>query len=242
MNDLVSFGYLHPGHLANCFSESVADMMMHDLVGARRMTSHAFGKMGKECGANGIVEGRNRLANAVVSESDADWLLMIDSDMGFDGDTLERLLASADRNERPVVGGLCFASKSDGKGPMFARRYKMTPTIYDFYEDDDKVGFVARMNYERDTLQECGATGAACILIHRTVLEAVRDKYGPVWFNPITHPKGQTVFGEDMSFCVRVAACGFPLWVDSSVKTTHDKGFVFLDEEMFDRQQSLLAA
>ena len=114
---------------------------------------------------------------------------------------------------------------------------ELDKTVYDFREEDDRVGFVPRMSYTRDTLQECSATGAACTLIHRTVLEGIRDKFGPVWFDPITHPKGPTTFGEDLSFCVRVAALGLPLYVDTSVKTTHDKGGVFLDEETFDVQQ-----
>lgn len=238
MTGQVTVGFLHPGSYAACFAESLSDLFLHDLTGEQRMVSHAHGKMGKECGANGIVSGRNTLARAMVEESAAEWLFMVDSDMGFAPDTVERLVASADPVERPVVGALCFAMKSDGKGPMFARRYRMTPTIYDFHETDTQVGFVARMNYQRDALQECAGTGAACTLIHRSVLRAVHAKYGPEWYDPITHPKGPTVFGEDLSFCVRVAACGFPLWVDSSVKTTHDKGFVFLDEETFDAQQS----
>ena len=237
MTALVSVGFLHPGHYSACFAESLSDLITADLLGEQRIVSHPFGKMGKECGANGIVSGRNALARAVVDESEADWLFMVDSDMGFAADTVERLIAVADPVERPVVGALCFAMKSDGKGPMFARRYRMVPTIYDLRETDTEVGFVSRMGYQRDTFQECAATGAACTLIHRTVLEQVRDKYGPVWFDPITHPKGSTTFGEDLSFCVRVAALGHPLWVDSSVKTTHDKGFVFLDEETFDIQQ-----
>jgi hypothetical protein len=76
------------------------------------------------------------------------------------------------------------------------------------------------------------------VLIHRNALQAVRDKYGPTWFDPITHPTGPTTFSEDLSFCVRVAGCDMPLYVDTSVKTTHDKGGVFLDEAFFDHQEA----
>jgi len=237
----VSFAFIHPGHQSHCFAQSKQRLMMFDAMESGRML-HGKGEMSKECGSNGIVAGRNTLTKALLDESDAEWLFMVDADMGFAHDALERLIASADPVERPVVGALCFALKSDDAHDMlartaYARRYRMTPTIYDFIEDDGRVGWLARMNYERDALTQCGATGAACTLVHRRVLEAIRAKYGDTWFDPITHPKGPTTFGEDMSFCVRVAACDFPLWVDTSIKTTHDKGGVFLDEHTFDLQE-----
>jgi hypothetical protein len=235
---LLTVGYLHPGHLANCFAESLTDLLLADLAGRQRIMSHRFGKMAKECGSAGIVAGRNQIARAVLEESEADWLLFVDSDMGFAPDTAERLIATAHPTERPVVGGLCFAHKPDGKASHYGMRYRATPTLYDWYEDDERVGFVPRMAYERDKLQAVSATGAALVLIHRNALQAVRDKYGPTWFDPITHPTGPTTFSEDLSFCVRVAGCDMPLYVDTSIKTTHDKGGVFLDEAFFDHQEA----
>ena len=94
---------------------------------------------------------------------------MVDSDMGFAHDTVEQLVAAADPVERPVVGGLAFAYKTDGKTSFYGTRYRCTPTIYDFVELEDKVGFVPRMAYERDALLQCSGTGGACVLIHPPV-------------------------------------------------------------------------
>ena len=234
---LVSVGFLHPGHYAACFAESLQDLMFVDMTGNQRVISHAFGKMGKSCGSGGIVAGRNQLAKVMCDESPAEWLFMVDSDMGFAPDTLERLIAAADPIERPVVGGLCFAHKTDGKAEFYGVRYRACPTLYDFVDLPDKVGFAPRLDYPRNELVAVSATGGACVLIHRTVLESVRAKYGDVWFDAITHPKGPTVFSEDLSFCIRVAGCGFPLYVHTGIKTTHDKGGVFLDEAFYDDQQ-----
>jgi len=233
---LVSVGFLHPGHLAACFSESLQDLLFHDAFGAQRVISHTFGKMGKSCGAGGIVAGRNQLARVVIDESESEWLLMVDSDMGFEHDLLERLIEAADPKARPVVGALCFAQKTAGKASGYGVRYRACPTLYDFIEQDDIVGFAPRLTYERDTLQVVSATGAACVLIHRSVLEGVRAKYGDVWFDQITHPKGPTTFSEDLSFCIRVAGAGFPLHVHTGIKTGHDKGGVYLDEDFYDTQ------
>lgn len=238
----VSVGFLHPGHYAACFAESLQDLLFHDLAGEQRIVSHTHGKLGKECGSGAIVSGRNTLARVMCDESPAEWLFMVDSDMGFAPDTVERLIAAADPLERPVVGGLAFAHKTDGKAEFHGIRYRACPTLYDFVDLPDKVGFAPRLDYPRDVLVPVGATGGACLLIHRTVLERIRERYGDVWFDPITHPKGPTVFSEDLSFCVRVAGVGVPMFVHTGIKTTHDKGGVFLDEEFFDRQQASLAA
>jgi hypothetical protein len=112
------------------------------------------------------------------------------------------------------------------------------PTLYDFVETDDEAGFVARMSYERDAVSDVGATGSACLVVHRDVLKAVRAKYGEHWYDPVPHPKTRNGFSEDLSFCVRVAAVGHRVAVDTSVKTTHYKHGVYLDEETFDAQEA----
>lgn len=233
---LVTFGFIHPGVWSSCFANSVLDLMLSDLAGPRRIVGHRFGLVNKETGAAQIHNGRNTLARIVCDESEAEWLFMVDADMGFATDTLERLIASADPAQRPVVGALAFAQKSDGVGDFYARRYRCTPTVYRAGETSDAIGFVPWFDYPRDALVEVDATGAACILIHRTALETVRDAHGDHWFHPVE--VNGTEFGEDMSFCIRLASVDVPIFVDTSVKTTHDKGGVFFDEDTYDIQES----
>jgi hypothetical protein len=98
--------------------------------------------------------------------------------------------------------------------------------------------FSPRLDYERNAVVECGATGSACVLVHRKVFEAVAAQWGDgSWYRQITHPKAGNTFGEDLSFCIRARACGFSVCVDTAVKTTHDKSWAFLDEAYFDAQQ-----
>lgn len=236
----VTVGFLHPGEYAACFANSLIDLLMVDLLHGEGRMAHAHGRLGNEVGANQIITGRNELARATLDGTGSEWLFMVDSDMGFAPDTVERLIASADPDTRPVVGGLAFACKGDGNGDYGARRYRATPTVYRMYETDTEIGFVPTFDYPRNTLIEVDATGAACVLVHRSALQAIRDNYGDCWFDAITLPKGKngrTTFGEDLAFCLRLKACGIPVFVDTSVKTTHDKGGVFLDEEFYDLQQ-----
>ena len=232
----VSVGFLHPGHYSACFAESLNDLLFYDAAVNQRIVGHGYGKLGKECGSGGIVDGRNKIAEIVLDESEADWLFFIDSDMGFAPNTVDKLVESAHAIDRPVMGGLAFAHKTNGKASLYGTRYRAQPTLYDWYEDDERAGFVPRFEYERDAVSQVGATGAACILIHRRVLEAIRAKYGDVWFDQIRHPKGPHL-SEDLAFCVRASACDFPLHVNTAVKTTHDKGGVFYDEAFYDAQR-----
>lgn len=237
-HDLVSIGYLHPGHLATCFAESLQDVILCDITGPQRIVSHPFGKIAKECGSGGIVDGRNLLAKTMCDESEADWLFMVDSDMGFAHDTIERLIEVADPDHTPIVGGLAFAHKTDGKGDFYGIRYRAQPTLYTFAETDEKVGVTPRLDYPRDELVKVDATGGACVLIHRSVFVRMRERYGDSWFDPITLPKGPTRFSEDLSFFLRCGFLDIPVHVHTGIKTTHDKGGVYLDEEFYDRQRA----
>jgi len=234
--------HLSPGEWSACFGASLIDLLFYDVAHNKRVVSHQFGHMHKEAGADNIYAARNKCCQVMLDETQAEWLWFVDSDMGFAPDTVDALVRSADPASRPVVGGLAFALKSDGVGPMFARRYRAQPTIYLMAEVDDEVGFTPMFDYPPDSVFPVDGTGAACLLIHRTALQSVRDKCGDTWFDHVPKPKGAGKFGEDLSFCIRLKSCDIPMHVDTGVKTTHDKGGVFLDEDTYRLQQAFRAA
>lgn len=238
--DTVSVGFIHPGEWSAAFGNSLLDLIVADVAGPQRIVSHRFGLLQKNCGSGQLVESRNYVTQRFLDDSEADWLFMIDTDMGFDADTVERLLEVASEDERPIVGGLCFAMKSAGVGPRYASRYRATPTIYMMARDGDEVGFAPILEYPDDKLVHVDATGAACLLVHRSVFSRIRDEWGDVWFDKLTKPGTRSTFGEDLSFCMRAKALDIPMFVHTGVKTTHDKGGVFLDEDTYQLQQAML--
>lgn len=181
------------------------------------------GYLAEESPSGMIAWGRNGIVKAFLS-GEADWLFMVDSDMGFEADTVDRLLQSADQNERPIVGGLAFGQLAikDSKGPLGDLRYRVIPTIYRYVSGTPPKTTPVE-DYPRDAIVECDATGAACLLIHRRVLEAMRDKFpAPMrWFDNMV--LDGRYFGEDITFCLRAKSLGFPIYVDTSVKTSHRK-------------------
>lgn len=237
----VVVGFLDGGTWSACFGLSYRDLLLWDMLGSNRIIREGGKELRQVCGTGGIVAGRNRVAADFLDNTDGEWLWFVDTDMGFAQDTVDRLISYADRNTSPVVGALCFKQTRQAKGDHFAERYLIQPTLYEYVELETEVGFRPMMSYPRDQLVRVAATGAACILIHRRVLEKVRAANGDTWFTEIVHPTGlhgkPRTFGEDMSFCVRCQALDIPVKVATQVKTTHDKGGVFLDEDTFDRQQ-----
>lgn len=231
---------------AACFGLSWADLLLYDQAQSNRIIRPGGQFLRKVAGTMGVAAGRNEAAAHFLAHTDGEWLFMVDTDMGFAPDTVDRLVASAEANGVRVLGALCFAQKLDTdleQGPYHAVRYRIQPTLYGYTEvqDTGERGFRAMTKYRRDAFQHVAATGAACVLIHREALEAV----GPEPFMPITDPTGggngtPRSFSEDLSFCIRVQAAGLEMGVDTSIKTTHYKGGIFLDEVAYAMQQETL--
>jgi len=197
-------------------------------------------------GTGGLIEARNQAVHEFLEDYTADWLLWLDTDMGFQPDALELLLEAADPVERPIVGGLCFAQREDDPDGMGGWRTQPTPTIYDWITLDGQSGYAVRWDYPIDTVTQCHATGSACVLIHRSVLEKMRDAFTdgtirPAWYDRLPNPSTKQLFSEDLSFCARAGALGFPVFVDTRVKTSHYKN-MWVAEEDYIRQRYVQAA
>jgi hypothetical protein len=238
-------GFVDGNEWAACFGLSWADLLLHDQANSQRIIRPGGQFVRKVAGTMGVAAGRNEIAAHFLAHTDAEWLWMVDTDMGFAPDTVDRMVASAEANSVPVLGALCFAQKLDPDvrpGDFHAARYRLAPTLYAYLErPNGERGFQSITKYKRDTFQHVAGTGAACVLIHREALEAV----GPEPFMPVTDPLAggngtPRTFSEDLSFCIRAQAAGLELGVDTSIKTTHYKGGIFLDETTFAMQQETL--
>ncbi len=234
--------FLDPGSWSACFGLSYTDLLIRDVMTSRRIIREGGKHLRYFTQSGGIVGSRNNSARDFLDRTDGEYLWLIDTDMGFAADTVDRLVESAERTrEVKVIVGLAFALKrAKPTGDMlYGEHFNVIPTLYDFQESDGETGFMPTMDYPRNEVVQVSGTGAACLLIHFSALEEVRRKYGDTYFDQITLPHGDRgkprTFGEDLSFCMRLIACGIPVFVDTSVKTTHEKGGIYLDEPTYDR-------
>jgi hypothetical protein len=192
-----------------------------------------------KCGTDGLADARNKVVQAFLREHQAEWLFWTDTDMGFAADTVDRLLDAADPVERPVVGGLCFTQREEKSDGMGGWRCLATPTVFDWKVlPDGAMGFSVRWKYPPDTLIRVAGTGAACVLIHRSVFERIEETYGPHWYDRVPNTTMGQVVSEDLSMCLRAGALNIPMYVHTGVKTTHQK-LLWLGEDDYFGQVTL---
>jgi GT2 family glycosyltransferase len=221
----VVIGFLHPGMVSAYFTTSLVQMLLYD-----QGTSRTVVGMLQEWSSANVSAARNEIVRRFLERDDrAPWLLFIDSDMAWDHDALDRLMIAADPETAPIIGGLCFGAVRDR---LFPTIYRLTPT------DDGGLTTTRVGDYPRDRLVPCDATGAAFLLIHRDVLEVMRDrgfnKTFP-WFQETE--LGGLPAGEDLTFCLRARGMGVPIHVDTRVKVGHHKSSLYT-EALFDSQLS----
>lgn len=234
--DRVAIAWVHGKDNTYSWHQSMMALIAYDVAHHQRVLE--AGWFATKYGSGGLIQARNDTVASFLAEAAADWLMWIDTDMGFSPDSIDRLHDAADADERPVVGGLCFMMQElapDGLGGYLTQPL---PTVYDWVRTDEGLtGFQSRTEYERDTLTKADATGSAFILCHRSAFEAVEAEYGRTWYSPVKN-EGGTTLSEDLSFCTRLAAVGLPLYVDTRVKTSHMKS-VWVDERLYDRVEMI---
>lgn len=186
-----------------------------------------------------ITRGRTQIVTEFL-KLDADWLLQIDTDMVFDATLVEDLIAAAHPTLRPIVGGLCFSVMKEHSRQFW-------PTLYAKVPGSNRLRRLTK--YPVNQMVQVGGTGAACLLVHRSVFEAMAKKYVNTpwpWFceTPFSYEnetgKHWDCYSEDLTFCLRAQACGFPVYVHTGIKLKHTKEFD-VDERMFLQESAVLA-
>ena len=161
-----------------------------------------------------IYDARNQLARKAAEEG-FDRVLWLDSDMVFNPDLFERLSKRLDAGYE-MVSGL-----------YFKRKQPICPVLYKecgAYEKDGKHTVYATTydDYPKDSLFEIAACGFGGVMMTTDLLNRVAMQFG-LPFSPILG------FGEDLSFCCKVARLGVKMFCDSSVKMGH-VGYKTFDE------------
>lgn len=224
----IAIGWISPGQVSADFTIALADTILRD---NGRHKIHSL--IGVESSPR-VAEGRSQVVDGFLRGT-ADWLLMIDSDMGWEYEAFQLLCKTADKDTVPILGGLCFGG---------GRSMGCFPTIYALTNDEGKPGVERQATYPKNALVKVGGTGAAFLLVHRSVYVAMLARFGTTpagdphpypWFEE-TVIRGRP-FGEDMTFCFRATALEIPVHVHTGVHTTHLKHHR-LDEAYY---ESLLA-
>lgn len=236
--EAVTVTYVHRDDVAYSFHQSMVALLDHDMSSKARVWGGGYTTV--RGGTDGLAHARNTAVKTYLEDRRADWLWWVDTDMGFAPDTVDRLLEAADSVERPVMGALCFANYEFDNDGMGGHRAVAAPVIMHWAQGKDELGFDIRWDYPKDAVVRCDGVGSACVLIHYSVLERVRKKYGEHWYSRVRNPSTGELVAEDLSFCARLMALEIPVHVHTGVKTTHAKR-IWLAEEDYWAQRALNA-
>jgi len=172
-------------------------------------------------------EARENHIQYFLKETDSAFILLLDHDMIFEADTLERLR----RHGRPFVTGLYMRRRYQPILPVWYHPFDGQWPMKPFTEPP-----------ERGRLHRLGASGWGCILIHRDVLVAMRpilkgedyviEDDMDVWpydlkkvlagEEKIRVLRGlHDVVGSDLRFPFYAKVAGYQLWGDPDVRPTH---------------------
>lgn len=187
----------------------------------------------------------NGLARSFL-RTDKDSLLMVDDDMTFPPDALERLRTNTANQDFDIAFAFCTHKRWPPK-PVVMRLRDPQPG-----EPESLLGhsftWPERLppKFLRGGVMEVDAVGLAFTLIRRHVFESMIDReYGPewtYWFESMTRKKlfrtiyknpsmelehsaffsyGEGKESDDISFCMRAKELGFRMCVDTNVKIGH---------------------
>lgn len=217
----VLFANNNPGMVRDELFASFVELSQYDIHGKQ----HIGGFMTHRSGAC-ISIFRNQVVERFLNDSNMAWLWFVDSDIQLRPDTLERLMEHADPETCPIIGGNYFMSVGSGTIVMSAFFRKK------FADGSIKMAPIweAKGDWPRNKLVKCDGLGMGCTLIHRSVLEAMKDRYGfpEPWF--AQQLIGGVVHGEDLTFCHRAKEMGYPVFVHTGIEVGHVKTTI-LDSE-----------
>jgi len=146
-----------------------------------------------------IAENRNYIAVKALNNN-SDYILMIDSDMTFEPDLLDKLVA----DDKDILG-VAYHPRSD------------TGQIIKFL---DEVNFI-RLEQSNDPKYkqtfECHATGTGIILIKVEVFKKVPRP----WFEFEFYDTGQCKLGEDWYFCEKAKKYNIKTFTNPIVRIGH---------------------
>lgn len=155
-----------------------------------------------------IAENRNFIA-AQACKNKSEYLLMVDDDMTFPPDTLDRLLA----NQKEIIG---VAYHSRGSKDAIKLVQDDIMAIAET-EKGKYINLTTNTDPKYKKTFEVYATGTGIILIKCEVFYKIPQPF----FSFSYYANGKCKEGEDWNFCFKAKEAGFRIWTDPTIKVGH---------------------
>lgn len=218
LREKISIGVCSPGVWTSLFATSIIDI-------ARSQSQ--LGQLISLEGSGVISRLRNQVVATFLEKTTDDWLLQIDTDQIIKVDAFKKLIAAADKDERPIVSGIVHAAwETNNVYP------EPVPCIF---KVGTEGGLYAVHDYPEDEIIEIDAAGTGCILVHRSVFEKQREaadqqNEGPMWGFYRDMPINGSWVGEDIFWSIRVKALGYKMFAHTGVQLPHKRSYWLTQE------------
>jgi len=163
-----------------------------------------------------ITQARSKIANFFINNTEHDYLLFLDNDIGFESQDVIKLLS----HQVPIVSGAY---------PM-----KIIPERYcvEVSQPEKRKGDLLKIN----------GNGMGFVLIHRQVFIEIARNYPDLKYTPsdyhsdtphtygeiknsyhyfVEHKSKNGFMSEDKSFFYRASQVGYDVWLDTSIHLNH---------------------
>ncbi len=211
--DRIVIGWVDPGHVDGRFAADIAR-----LYAERRDRIAGIARV-----EGGVVARQRTERVATFLNTDATWLLMLDSDEHIDVAAFDKLVDAAHDRDRPIVAGVYFGAYPAQPGKLYPHP---VPLIYQIGDDG---WFAPIERYPADTVIQIAAAGGGCLLMHRTALEQLRERApedaGDRWCWFSDGPQSGRWLSEDLTFSLRLAEASIPMHAHTGVQLGHRKRY-----------------
>jgi len=160
-------------------------------------------------------------------KADIEWLFYLDSDV-LPPENVYKLLR---RHQLDVVSGVYTA----GVNPSHPAAWRL----------DDTNRLAPLAGYDVPRIMEVDAVGLGCCLVHRRVLEDIKQPWFRWTLGYEEHPwdlrnrdDGDKGVGEDFYFCKKAKDAGYNIYIDTEVLCNHEHGGV-LTPDGFEAKRDL---
>ena len=161
-----------------------------------------------------------------------EWILWVDSDIVLTNESLHKVWAARHPVERPVISGTYFISKQ-----MESSIMEPYPAAFMAHDDNRYLmSYIHPLPF--NSLIKVDYAGFGFLLMHRSVADKMRDKFGNISFfiesmdESNTDKTMDTFIGEDIQFFQKMKKADIPLHLHTGATVKHMKRFAF-DEEFY---------
>lgn len=175
-------------------------------------------------------DSRNRCVQWFYNETDSHYLLFIDSDIAFDANRAFDLIDMATLHGVTILTGVYYNQfGTDLRALVYEWGDPALTGMNMNYLDEDAKDLVPMSPgaisslYPQSKPHPVDACGAGFMAVHRSVFEAMSEKYAvpQQFFAELC--LGGIHMGEDLTFCVRAKAVGHQTYVAPTIEVDHYK-------------------